>query len=198
MSQRPVGAIHYRIMALCFAAWLFDFYDLILYSFLLVPVARELHLSNTESSLLLGIAFLMTAAGGIGFGFLGDRFGRKPIVIATVSIYGIGTLLCATSHGLAELLVYRSLAGIGIGGGWASGQALVAESMPPAHRGRYAGYVQTGAPLGVLLAAAVSAYLEPQVGWRWVFVISALPALIVALLEWRFLPESDVWRQSGA
>jgi multidrug resistance protein len=197
INQQPLGAIHYRIMALCFAAWLFDFYDLILYSFLLVPVARELHLSNTQSSLLLGIAFLMTAAGGILFGFLGDRFGRKPIVIATVSIYGIGTLLCATSHSLGELLAYRSLAGLGIGGGWASGQALVAESMPPEHRGRYAGYVQTGAPLGVLLAAAVSAYLTPQIGWRWVFVISALPALIVALLEWRFLPESDVWMRSG-
>lgn len=197
VNQRPVGAIHYRIMALCFAAWMFDFYDLILYSFLLVPVARELHLSNTESSLLLGTAFLMTAAGGILFGFLGDRFGRKPIVIATVSIYGIGTLLCASSHSLAELLIYRSLAGLGIGGGWASGQALVAESMPPKRRGRYAGYVQTGAPLGVLLAAAVSAYLEPQLGWRWVFAISAVPALIVAILEWRFLPESDVWMRSG-
>jgi MFS family permease len=197
INERPPGAIHYRIMALCFAAWIFDFYDLILYSFLLVPIARDLHLSNTDSSLLLGVSFLMTAVGGVMFGFLGDRFGRKPIVIATVSVYGLGTLLCASSHSLTELILYRSLTGLGIGGGWASGQALIAECMPADKRGRYAGYVQTGAPLGVLLAAAVSGYLEPQLGWRWVFVISSFPAVVIALAEWRFLPESDVWMRTG-
>src|ERR1700693_525645 len=96
LNELPIGPIHYRIMALCFAAWIFDFYDLILYSFLLVPIARELHLSTTDSSLLLGTSFLMTAFGGVMFGFLGVRFGRKPIIVATVSVYGLGTLLCAT------------------------------------------------------------------------------------------------------
>jgi MFS family permease len=195
--EQPLSAIHYRILALCFAAWIFDFYDLILYSFLLVPIARDLHLTTTDSSLLLGTSFLMTAFGGVLFGFLGDRFGRKPIVVATVTIYGLGTLLCATSHSLVELMVYRSFTGLGIGGGWASGQALIAESMPARRRGRYAGYVQTGAPLGVLLAAAASGYLEPHFGWRWVFAISSLPAVAIALAEWRFLPESDVWQRSG-
>ena len=123
MNQRAAGPIHYRIMGLCFAAWIFDFYDLILYSFLLVPIARDLHLSTTDSSLLLGTSFLMTAFGGVMFGFLGDRFGRKPIVVASVSIYGLGTLLCATSHGLLDLMLYRSFTGLGIGGGWASGAA---------------------------------------------------------------------------
>jgi MFS family permease len=184
-------------MALCFAAWIFDFYDLILYSFLLVPIARDLNLSNTDSSLLLGISFLMTAIGGVTFGMLGDRFGRKPIVVATVMTYGLGTLLCATSHSLTELIIYRSITGLGIGGGWASGQALIAESMPAQRRGRYAGYVQTGAPLGVLIAAAVSGYLEPQLGWRWVFALSSIPAAVIAIVEWRFLPESDVWMRTG-
>ncbi len=197
INQRPMGAIHYRIMALCFASWGFDFYDLVLYSFLLVAIARDLHFSETDSSLLLGMSFLMTAVGGVAFGFLGDRFGRKPIVIATVALYGAGTLLCASSNSLWELIAYRSIAGLGIGGGWASGQALVAETVPARRRARYAGYVQTGAPLGVLLAAAVSGYLEPALGWRWVFVISSFPALIVALAQWRFLPESDVWQRSG-
>ena len=197
LSERPLGAIHYRILGLCFAAWIFDFYDLILYSFLLVPIARELHLSNTDSSLLLGTSFFMTAVGGVMFGFLGDRFGRKPIVVATVTIYGLGTLLCAASHSLLELMLYRSFTGLGIGGGWASGQALIAESMPPARRGRYAGYVQTGAPLGGFLAAAAAGFLEPRIGWRWVFVLSSLPAAVIALAEWRFLPESDVWQRTA-
>ena len=122
LNEQPLSPIHYRIMALCFAAWIFDFYDLILYSFLLVPIARDLHFSTTDSSLLLGTSFLMTAFGGVMFGFLGDRFGRKPIVVATVTIYGVGTLLCASSHSLLDLMLYRSFTGLGIGGGWASGR----------------------------------------------------------------------------
>ncbi|MGA6972775.1 MAG: MFS transporter, partial [Candidatus Binatus sp.] len=88
MNQRATGAIHRRIVALAFAAWIFDFYDLVLYSFLLVPVARELHLTPEQSALALGTSLLMTALGGVIFGFLGDRFGRKPVIAATVVIYG--------------------------------------------------------------------------------------------------------------
>src|SRR5271156_2866848 len=92
LCEQPMGWPHYRIVALCFLAWIFDFYDLILYSFLLVPIAKELHLSPADSSLALGTSLLMTAAGGIIFGFIGDRFGRKPAIVATVTIYGVGTL----------------------------------------------------------------------------------------------------------
>src|SRR5271163_299918 len=117
MNQRAAGAIHRRIVALAFAAWIFDFYDLVLYSFLLVPVARELHLTPEQSSLALGTSLLMTAIGGIVFGFLGDRFGRKPMIAATVAIYGIGTTLCGFSHNLTQLIVFRSITGLGMGGG---------------------------------------------------------------------------------
>ncbi len=147
MNQRAAGAIHRRIVALAFAAWIFDFYDLVLYSFLLVPVARELHLTPSESSLALGTSLLMTAVGGVIFGFLGDRFGRKPMIVATVAIYGVGSALCGFSNTLPQLIVFRSIAGLGIGGGWAPGQSLVAESVPADRRARYASYVQTGAPL---------------------------------------------------
>ncbi len=113
INERPPGAIHLRIVALAFAAWIFDFYDLILYSFLLVPIARELRLTPAESSLALGTSLLMTALGGIIFGFLGDRFGRKPMIATTVAIYGLGTALCGFSHSLSELILYRSITGLG-------------------------------------------------------------------------------------
>ena len=193
LNERPIGASHLKIIVLCFLAWIFDFYDLILYSFLLVPIARELHLSATDSSLALGTSLLMTAAGGIIFGFAGDRYGRKPVIVTTVAIYGVGTLLCAASHSLAELILYRSITGLGMGGGWAPGQSLIAESVPAEYRARYAAYVQTGAPLGILLAAAVSGNLTPIVGWRMTFALSALPAFFVVLALIRYLPESDVW-----
>jgi MFS family permease len=191
--------LHYRIVALCFFAWIFDFFDLVLYSFLLVGIARELHLSPTDSSLVLGFSFLMTAIGGVGFGLLGDRIGRKPVIVATTLIYGAGTMLCATAHSLAALVAWRTVAGLGIGGEWAAGQSMIAETIPARYRARYACYVQTGAPLGILFAAVAGGFLQPAIGWRAVFILAALPALIVALTVWRWLPESDVWLgQDGA
>ena len=198
MNQRAPGAIHRQIVALAFAAWIFDFYDLVLYSFLLVPVARELHLTTDQSALALGTSLLMTALGGIIFGFLGDRFGRKPMIAITVAIYGVGTALCGFSHSLTQLIVFRSITGLGMGGGWAPGQSLVAESVPADRRARYAGYVQTGAPLGVLLAAAAGGYLAPAIGWRLTFMLSGIPAIFVVAAVLKWMPESDVWRTTRA
>ncbi|HTT74948.1 MAG TPA: MFS transporter [Candidatus Binataceae bacterium] len=198
LNERPMGPLHYRIIGLCFAAWIFDFYDLILYSFLLVPIARDLNLSRADSSLALGLSLGMTALGGVLFGFFGDRFGRKPTIIVSVLVYGIGTILCADSHNLRSLLIYRSFTGLGIGGEWAAGQSLIAESVPAERRGRYLAYVQVGAPMGVLMAAFVGGYLEPAIGWRAVFLVSAAPAFIVAAAVWSGLPESDVWRRGGS
>jgi MFS family permease len=195
LSEQPMGWRHYRIVALCFLAWIFDFYDLILYSFLMVPMAHDLHLGRLEASFALGLSLLMTALGGLLFGFIGDRFGRRPTIIATVLIYGFGTLLCAASLNLTHLLIFRSLTGIGIGGEWAAGQSLVAETVPPDRRARYAAYVQVGAPLGVFIAAFLAGYVTPAIGWRATFALSSLPALMVAIAVWRWLPESDVWRR---
>jgi MFS family permease len=198
INQREPGAIHRRIVALAFAAWIFDFYDLVLYSFLLVPVARELRLTPTQSSLALGMSLLMTAVGGVSFGYLGDRFGRRPMIAATVAIYGVGTLMSGFSANLAQLIAFRSITGIGMGGGWAPGQSLVAETVPAERRARYAAYVQTGAPLGVLLAATVGGYLAPVIGWRATFMLSSAPAIFVVAAVLKWMPESDVWRRTRA
>lgn len=198
MNQRAPGAIHRRIVALAFAAWIFDFYDLVLYSFLLVPVARELNLTPEQSSLALGTSLLMTAVGGVTFGYLGDRFGRKPMIAATVAIYGVGTVLSGFSSSLVQLIAFRSITGIGMGGGWAPGQSVVAETVPAERRARYAAYVQTGAPLGVLLAAAAGGYLAPAIGWRATFMLSGVPAAFVAAAVLKWMPESDVWRRTRA
>jgi MFS family permease len=167
------------------------------HSFLLVPIARDLHLSDAESSLALGLSLAMTAIGGVLFGFIGDRFGRKPTIIASVLIYGLGTTLCAASRSLVGLLAYRSFTGLGIGGEWGAGQSLIAESMPPSSRARYAAYVQVGAPLGLMMAAYLGGFLEPRIGWRAAFVVSALPAFVVAAAAWRWMPESDVWQRGS-
>ncbi len=182
------------------AGWLFDFYDLLLFSFLLVPIRTTLGLSDVSLSLLLGASLAATAVGGILFGYLADRFGRKAVLSWTILVYSIGAFLCGTAAGFTSLLVFRILTGLGVGGEWATGQTLVGETFPARLRARYAAVMQTGAPLGIALASVVGGFVAPAFsnafgsdwGWRACFFLSVLPALLVFLIR-RHMPESDVW-----
>jgi MFS family permease len=198
-SETPSGR-HYAVLALSWAGWLFDFYDLVLFSFLLVPIRQDLGLTDNQLSLLLGASLGATAVGGVIFGGLADRFGRKPVLSATILTYSLGTLLCGAATGLSALLAFRVVTGLGVGGEWATGQTLVGETFPAKLRGRFAAVMQTGAPVGVGLAAIVGGFVEPHLaerfgahaGWRICFFASAAPALLVVLIR-RLMPESDIW-----
>jgi MFS family permease len=198
-SESPTRR-HYSILALSWAGWLFDFYDLVLFSFLLVPIRRELGLTDNELSLLLGVSLGATALGGVVFGWLADRFGRKPVLSITIVTYSLGTLLCGLAPGFRALLLFRIVTGLGVGGEWATGQTLVGETFPAKLRGRFAAVMQTGAPVGGGLAAIVGGFVEPVLaarfgtpyGWRLCFLGSAAPALLVVAIR-RLMPESDVW-----
>src|SRR5262245_6953881 len=192
---------HRRILILAWGGWLFDFYDLILYSFLLTEISRELGLSREQHSLILGLSLGMTALGGVLCGILADRFGRRPILQLTILTYSVGTLMCGLAQGLPGLLFWRSVTGLGVGGEWASGHALIAETFPPSKRGHYGALMQSGAPLGVGLAAVMGSVFAPAFGWRATFIVSGIPAVLIALVR-RGLPESDLWegqrRHEGA
>jgi MFS family permease len=198
-SERP-GRPHYVILAMSWAGWLFDFYDLMMFSFLLVPIKKSLGLSDASLSLLLGASLAATALGGVVFGNLADRFGRKRVLSWTIVVYSLGTFCCGFAPSAIWLLVCRVVAGLGVGGEWATGQTLVAETFPARVRARFAAVMQTGAPLGIALAALVGGFLEPVLsryfgaewGWRGCFFIALLPALLVVAIR-RFMPESDVW-----
>jgi MFS family permease len=196
--ERPTRA-HYMILVMSWAGWMFDFYDLLLLSFLLVPIKQELGFSRDELSLLLGISLAATAIGGVAFGYLADRFGRKRVLSWTILTYSIGTFLCGLAPNLPWLLVFRVVTGLGVGGEWATGQTLIGETFPAKMRARYAAYMQTGAPLGIALAALVGGFFVPRFGWRAAFFVSVLPALLVVLIR-RKMPESDLWeaRQRAA
>src|SRR3972149_1256869 len=101
-SEQPTRR-HYLILAMCWAGWLFDFYDLMLFSFLLVPIQRSLGLSETSLSLLLGASLAAPALGGILFGYLADRFGRRSVLSWTILVYSIGTFLCGAADGFVSL-----------------------------------------------------------------------------------------------
>lgn len=183
---------HFRILTLSWAGWVFDFYDLILFTFLLIPIGKELALSNVSLSLTLGASLAATALGGILFGFLSDKFGRRSVLQWTILTYSIGTFLSGFAPNMAVLLVFRIVTGLGVGGEWATGQTFIGETFPPNVRGRYSAIMQTGAPVGIIFASVVGGFLEPAIGWRMCFFVSVLPAILVIFVR-KHLPESDVW-----
>jgi MFS family permease len=190
-SAKPTRE-HYRILLMSWAGWVFDFYDLILYTFLLIPIGIELQLSNVQLSYVLGASLGATAIGGVAFGILSDRFGRKAVLQWTILTYSIGTFLSGLTPNLEFLVVVRVITGLGVGGEWATGQTYVGETFPAHVRGRYGAFMQTGAPIGVALASVVGGFVAPMIGWRSAFFLSVLPALLVIFIR-RRLPESDVW-----
>jgi Arabinose efflux permease len=189
--EKP-GKIHYRIFGLSWAGWVFDFYDLILFTFLIIPIGQELHLSNLMLSYALSASIIAAAVGGVLFGVLSDKYGRKIVLQLTIIIYSIGTFLCAFSTSLEMLIIFRIITGIGVGGEWATGQTYVNETFPAKLRGKAGALLQTGNPVGLILASVVGGLLVPIIGWREAFLISVLPAAIVILIR-RKIPESDLW-----
>src|SRR5450759_1378031 len=147
LSESPtVLPIHRKILAFSFIGWIFDFYDLLLLSFLVssTSLTKYLALTLAEVSILLGTALAVTAVGWFIGGALADRYGRKPLLMITILVYSVGTLASGMAIGFWTLLAARAVTGIGVGGEWAVAHALVGETVPPHVRGRYGSYLQSG------------------------------------------------------
>ena len=194
-EQTKLNKHHYRIFALSWAGWVFDFYDLVLFTFLVSQLQSNLHFSAGMLSLCLGISLFATGFGGIIFGALGDKYGRKKVLQWTIIIYTIGTLLSAFSWNFYSLLIFRFITGLGVGGEWATGQTYINETFPDNLRAKFGAFMQSGAPVGVILASLVGGLVTPLIGWRMTFLISIIPAITVIFIR-RYLEESDVWIQN--
>lgn len=218
-ASRPaflgLSGYHWVVIAAGWTGWGFDVFDAVLFNFVapscipallhLKPGSAAAHQaavfwSGAVTSLLL----VSWAAGGVLFGWIADRIGRKQTLFATIALYALGTGLCALATSLWQLILCRAIAGLGIGGEWGVGATLVAEAVPDNRRVEAGVILQTSSPLGVLLATAVNYQVagvwfadQPQSSWRYVFLAGLLP--VVAALGVRlFLRESALWQASRA
>ena len=174
--------------------WMLDSMDVMLYALVLGQVQREMHLSAAMSGAMMSVTLVSAAIGGIGFGWFADRFGRVRALTFSVLLYSVATAMCGLTHTAAQFMACRAILGLGMGGEWASGAALVAETWPARHRGKALAFVQSSWAIGYALGAAIVAMVMPHFGWRAVFFAGIVPALIAFWIR-RRLPEPEAWRR---
>ena len=155
-----------------------DGFDLLILGFILGPLAAGLHLSRPQAGSLVTWTLVGAVIGGLTAGALSDRYGRVRVLSWTILVFAGFTALCALAQGYWDLLVYRTIAGIGLGGEFGVGMALAAEAWPASKRARATSYVGLGWQAGVLAAAFLTPLLLPYIGWRGMFVVGVIPALL--------------------
>jgi MFS family permease len=179
--------------------WMLDSFDVMLYAIVLAALIRDpvLQLSFETAGILGSVTLISAAAGGIVFGVIADRFGRKRALMGAVLIYSIFTAACGFAQTAMQLAVFRVLLGLGMGGEWATGAALVSETFPARHRGKALAFVQSSWAIGYGLAALVNLIVMPLWGWRGVFFVGVLPALFTIWIR-RRVEEPKIWLQTAA
>jgi MFS family permease len=210
-----LSGYHWLVIAAGWAGWGFDVFDAVLFNFVapdciptLLHLPRGSHAAHQATVFWTGaitsILLVSWALGGVLFGWVADRVGRKRALFATIAIYAAGTGLCALVTNIGQLIACRVIAALGIGGEWGIGAALVAEAVPEGRRVEAGVIMQTASPLGIVLASAVNYQIAgvwfahaPQSSWRYVFLAGLLP-LLVALAVRLFLRESAHWTASHA
>ncbi|HTO67839.1 MAG TPA: MFS transporter [Bradyrhizobium sp.] len=160
-----------------------DGFDLLILGFMLRTIAGDLKLSPAQSASLVTATLIGAVLGGIGFGMLSDRLGRVRVLTWSIVLFAVFTGLCAFAQGYLDLLIYRGIAGIGLGGEFGIGMALVAEAWPAAKRARASSYVGLGWQAGVLAAALVTPLLLPLIGWRGMFALGVFPAIAAYVIR---------------
>ena len=160
-----------------------DGFDLLILGFMLGDINKDLGLTPAQGGSLVTMTLVGAVVGGIVFGMLSDRFGRIRVLTWTILIFAIFTGLCAFAQGYWDLLAYRTIAGLGLGGEFGIGMALVAEAWPASQRARASSYVGLGWQAGVLVAGLATVFLKPIIGWRGMFMLGLLPALVSFLIR---------------
>jgi MFS family permease len=176
--------------------WMLDSFDVALYSLVLAHLMADFGMSKAVGGLLNSFTLIASAIGGFLFGFIADRIGRTRSLMASILIYSIASGACGLSSTIAELGIFRFILGLGMGGEWSTGAALVAETWPGEHRGKALGLMQSMYAVGEMIAAGLVGFMLPRFGWRAVFFAGVLPALLVFWIQ-RSVPEPAIWKEKG-
>lgn len=176
---RSITRAQWKTLAAAQAGWMLDATDFVIYIMAIPMLQAELGFDRATAGLLATVALLTSAFGGLVFGYAADRIGRTKALMATILVYSFASLGSATAQNVTQLLVWRALLGLGMGGEWTAGATLVSETWPAAHRGKAIGIMQSGWAIGYILAALLAALVLPALGWRWLFALGVLPAALV-------------------
>ncbi|WP_419888171.1 MFS transporter [Neobacillus niacini] len=169
--------------------------DIMFISFAMSMIIAEFHIDMAAGGLISSITNLGMLAGGVIFGILADKFGRVRIFTYTILLFAVGTALTGLAQNIEQVYLFRFIAGLGAGGEYGIGMALVAEAWPKNKQGRASSYVSVGAQYGVILAALLSAMILPSWGWRGLFFVGLAP-VIFAFIVRKKLDESPAWLES--
>ena len=186
-----------RALVAASLGWMLDSFDVMLYALVLAHLMRDLSMDAPTAGLLGSLTLLASAAGGLVFGVIADRFGRTPALMGSIILYSVFTAACGLAQTVAQLAVFRVFLGLGMGGEWASGAALVSETWSTEHRAKALGFMQSSWAIGYGAAALVTALVIPLWGWRGVFFVGVLPALFTIWIR-RNVKEPEIWRQQEA
>lgn len=166
--------------------------DIMFISFAMTMIIAEFNIDLATGGLISSITNIGMLLGGIVFGVLADKYGRVKVFTYTIILFAIGTALTGVATSIEQVYVYRFIAGLGAGGEYGIGMALVAEAWPKNKQGRASSYVSVGAQYGVILAALLSAIILPTLGWRALFFVGLLP-VIFAFIVRKNIDESSEW-----
>lgn len=186
-----------RALVAAALGWMLDSFDVMLWALVLTSVMADLSISAPTAGWLGSVMLLASAAGGMIFGVIADRFGRTRALMGSILIYSVFTAACGFAQNVWQLALFRVLLGLGMGGEWASGAALVSETWPAEHRAKALGFMQSSWALGYGAAAIVTAIVLPAWGWRAVFFVGVMPAFLTVWVR-RRVREPAIWREQQA
>ena len=178
-----------------FLGWTLDAFDFFLVTLCLTAIGREFHKSDKEMALSITLTLAFRPVGAFVFGLLADRYGRRLPLMIDLVFYSVVEVLTGLAPSYTTFLVLRALFGIGMGGEWGVGASLAMEKVPPKLRGLLSGLLQEGYAAGNLLAAIAYFFLFQRWGWRPLFFLGGLPALLALFVRFR-VKESEVWRKT--
>ena len=178
----------------CFLGWTLDAFDFFVLIFVFPDVAKEFGTNVTTVTVAVWLTLAMRPVGAFLFGMMADRFGRRPTLMLDIMCYSLLGFACGFAPSLTVLFILRALFGIAMGGEWGVGSSLTMETIPPTTRGVISGLLQAGYPCGYLLASITYALLFNQIGWRGMFMVGAIPAILVIFIRLG-VEESPAWKE---